>query len=823
MYHNGGLWEISECQLEAALGLWYWSVGQLPGIRRSVQRKIFMVERAEKRRALTSAIRLWVTPTYHISTLDVKLPSSMDTSSAMAAAPLNGIPHVILDGSDTLSHYPTTLSVPLMTLFDSDLTRQDEGSQTPVRGAEALDGICLSIATQSSLLQLVAQDIFGIFISRVADVLEPLAVAEPRIRRGEMQVLDLELGDTAANRSFIGLTNRHVGALADAFVSSGIGSREDALMTMIPPLLQRAKLPDTDEVMETLIGTAKKLRRDGKFTQAEGLLRWLIGNVPRRFQETAVKCLGDLYRRALRSSDRFDRNFGDMGLEALKEMEVLSDGQQLFDESKEAIKVYQLAWATLKNTRRGVKKPLRPLVQTLNKHEARPLGLYVVDKYDVGEAAAEDVLTLLRWAVWVGCEELIEDLWNYPRILTTMTNLERSPLFWALEADAQGNKETLEALLDWPGLNPDPIWRDKTLLVVASETGHYQAVDLLLKRGTSTGLSKGLALLLAVKNRHLRVVERLLQAGAPPNLTISPDPNIDGLDGISTTALHWAIGDSAVVELLLDRRANPNSSEYPGGKTPLCLATSAGDVGSIEALLRYGANVEIRDDNGTYPLLIAIDRGYDTIAKLLIGNLPPSEVSQLLGVALQAGQETILDLLLAQGADPNFEKNAEKPPLLMAVEMCQEGIVKKLLLAGANPNVRTADDLRSPLHAAIKSGHRQIISAVLDPAHNADVNLKVEERRTPLALAVELEQADTVKLLLERGANPNAEYMGSQYGAGSCSVLHEAIARGEAEIVKLLLDAGADPEAKDDAGLTPLLLALDMEGTMHNEANEITI
>ncbi|KAK3373642.1 hypothetical protein B0T24DRAFT_720290 [Lasiosphaeria ovina] len=34
MHHNAGLWEISECELEAALGLWYWSVGQLEGADR---------------------------------------------------------------------------------------------------------------------------------------------------------------------------------------------------------------------------------------------------------------------------------------------------------------------------------------------------------------------------------------------------------------------------------------------------------------------------------------------------------------------------------------------------------------------------------------------------------------------------------------------------------------------------------------------------------------------------------------------------------------------------------------------------------------------
>ncbi len=128
-----------------------------------------------------------------------------------------------------------------------------------------MNGVCLSISTKSSLLKLVAQDLFGIFISRIADILEPLEIAEGWTRRSHVSAFGV--GDAAADQSYLGLTNRHVHALADIFVSAGIGSREDALMTMIPPLLQRAKLPDTEEVMESLLHTAKTLRRNNKFAQ----------------------------------------------------------------------------------------------------------------------------------------------------------------------------------------------------------------------------------------------------------------------------------------------------------------------------------------------------------------------------------------------------------------------------------------------------------------------------------------------------------------------------------------------------------------------------
>ena len=42
-------------------------------------------------------------------------------------------------------------------------------------------------------------------------------------------------GDATVDQSYLGLTNLHVRVLADIMVSSGIGSREDALITVILP------------------------------------------------------------------------------------------------------------------------------------------------------------------------------------------------------------------------------------------------------------------------------------------------------------------------------------------------------------------------------------------------------------------------------------------------------------------------------------------------------------------------------------------------------------------------------------------------------------
>jgi ankyrin repeat protein len=507
-------------------------------------------------------------------------------------------------------------------------------------------------------------------------------------------------------------------------------------------------------------------------------------------------------------------------------MEALSEDRELFPESKAMIKSYLLALPTLeKNTGRDSKEPLGTLIEKLDATTpARPLGLYLVDKYDVAGATTEDMLSLLNWAVLVGCQELIEDLWKFRRGLAAMAGTKSgpSPIFPAIHSNDSGSAETIKALLDWPRFEPNPCWNGKSALAVASEIGHDRAVELLLEHGVSPNDPDGSALVLSIRNKHLRVVQCLVKAGADTNLTVDSREEEGSPGEIKTTALHSAIGwDNSVVKLLLEHRANPDSSKYSGGKTPLFLAAEVGDTESVNLLLKYGAKVEATNDNGAYPVLTAIERGHHGIVKLLIENMPISNIFQVLPVAVRLAQQKVVDLLLAQGADPAMEDDEGSPLLLVAVEKGEEGITKTLLAAGAKTNARSADGSKSPLHAAIRSGNWHILSALLDPAYEADVNLKVKEWQTPLALAVDLGHSATIQLLLQRGANLDAECHYDSEGEGPDgigTVLHLAAARGNLETVNLLLEAGVSPAAKDHAGRTPLLLV-----AMHDPTSEMIL
>ena len=100
------------------------------------------------------------------------------------------------------------------------------------------------------------------------------------------------------------------------------------------------------------------------------------------------------------------------------------------------------------------------------------------------------------------------------------------------------------------------------------------------------------------------------------------------------------------------------------------------------------------------------------------------------------------------------------------------------------------------------------LKALLDDG--ADVNYPrqsdVGYQKTPLMSAAHMNRADSVRLLLHHGANPNLRTVASKdecgmtIKRGSRSALMYAAENAGPEVIHLLLEAGADPLAKDSEG-----------------------
>jgi ankyrin repeat protein len=150
---------------------------------------------------------------------------------------------------------------------------------------------------------------------------------------------------------------------------------------------------------------------------------------------------------------------------------------------------------------------------------------------------------------------------------------------------------------------------------------------------------------------------------------------------------------------------------------------------------------------------------------------------------------------------------------MMSLEAVMHRCILLLGLGAALLVVGACDDQPhdSPLIQAARTGSLDTINRLLDSG--ADVNLPGptgdDWDATPLQHAILARQSGAVRLLLERGADPNRV-------AGPKSPAPLLLAAGDTDptFVNLLLAHGADPAVEGEGGVTPLSRAVSA-GTIH--------
>ena len=205
------------------------------------------------------------------------------------------------------------------------------------------------------------------------------------------------------------------------------------------------------------------------------------------------------------------------------------------------------------------------------------------------------------------------------------------PIHWAVY---RVDYELVEALI-----------AKKARVDVANEFGHTPLAEAVKQgdtRMTKTLLAAGAgteganadgqtALMIAIKNGDLPTFQMLIDAGAKVNVVEKVQEQ---------TPLMWAAaaGRNAaeMVEVLIAKGATVNArarfADWPsqitsepraqyhayGGLTPLLYAARGGCYSCVDALIAAGADVNLPTPEGATPVMIALDNGFNGVAKLLM-------------------------------------------------------------------------------------------------------------------------------------------------------------------------------------------------------------
>ncbi|KAF4171487.1 hypothetical protein CNMCM8694_002614 [Aspergillus lentulus] len=273
-------WCIDMSEIEALLGLWTWSMKRnspdAPIMRRIISRgskeAADIMLWMEKLNSKPSEDELSIQQEPHLQNAN----TLWETISGTAQSAI----------SDKQVYVPAGRKAEYTKRPRSDNKKKVrffgwQGSYAP----NATTSDIISVTAKNSVTKMCAQEIFISFLCAVASIVADLGCSMVRRR---------------SSNDFY-LVNEKISKLINAFAESGIGSREDAFLCIIPAMQTVSKLPSLSQSLASARTSAADSRKRGDWEQSEDLLRWSFRTSRNAEEELlkSAKALGELYRWAL--------------------------------------------------------------------------------------------------------------------------------------------------------------------------------------------------------------------------------------------------------------------------------------------------------------------------------------------------------------------------------------------------------------------------------------------------------------------------------------------------------------------------------------------
>jgi len=426
----------------------------------------------------------------------------------------------------------------------------------------------------------------------------------------------------------------------------------------------------------------------------------------------------------------------------------------------------------------AIKKNNQEEVFRILNAKTEPLGKKAIDEIDKVLAGSP-----LYWAAAYGHTHFIPLLVKAGIDVNKPDKYRQTPVHAAAQFGHADSITALKALganvntFDYKKNDKKGVNTSRTPVYIAAKKGHASSIAALHAAGANVDIPtqdnrrKETPIYAAAKKGHAPAITALKAAGAV----------IDTLNEEEETPVYIAAknGHAAAITALKAAGANIDMSNKHH-QTPVCIAIANGHSAAVIALKVAGANMDIPADyqHSVDHRFDAQDYYYYDYANRGITPVYLAAVS---------GQVTVINTLIAEGANVSTPIEDGTTPLYAAAKHGHVGAINALIAAGANVNT----PIDAPIFLVHKSyeGYENDHSRQMaEQHHNAEAEAEKARKdgRTPIYVAAEYGHVGAINALIAAGANVNTP---NKHGATPVSVAAE---HGHEGAISTLLEAGAD-------------------------------